>query len=276
MSQVDKYYSVIIKKKNSNKNGDPKSIYAFDFDREKMINEVCIPYIENKQFFVNGYVLEKNEIVQIKIVTTKERISILADKETEALSRNGILGFFREEDIVNSNKYTNDVTTELLNIEKLRTNKSNKLDSNSIFIVHGHDINKLNEVQLFLNKIDLSPVVLGQKANEGNTIIEKFEKYAAQVSYAIILYTACDIGAEKGNEKNLELRARQNVVFEHGYFTHALGRNRVAVLLEKGVEKPSDIDGILYIPLDCEGAWKFKLAREMKKTGLLIDLNKID
>jgi predicted nucleotide-binding protein len=46
---------------------------------------------------------------------------------------------------------------------------------------------------------------------------------------------------------------------------------RSALLYEDGVERPSDIEGVLYLPLDPAGAWKAKLAREMRAAQIPID-----
>jgi predicted nucleotide-binding protein len=40
------------------------------------------------------------------------------------------------------------------------------------------------------------------------------------------------------------------------WFFGSLGRERVAILYEPDVEKPSDIDGLVYIELDPDGVWK--------------------
>ncbi len=48
-----------------------------------------------------------------------------------------------------------------------------------------------------------------------------------------------------------------------GFFYGLLGRDHVAVLYERGVEKPSDIDGLVYIELDKAGAWKTALLAEL-------------
>jgi Predicted nucleotide-binding protein containing TIR -like domain len=71
------------------------------------------------------------------------------------------------------------------------------------------------------------------------------------------------------------VRARQNVVFELGFFVGKLGRERVTVLYESGVERPSDIDGLAYIALDEAGGWKLQLIREMRAAGMDIDLNRL-
>jgi len=115
---------------------------------------------------------------------------------------------------------------------------------------------------------------LHEQANEGKTIIEKFESHA-DVDFAIILLSPDDVGSSKENEIELNPRARQNVIFEHGYFIGSLGRNRVVALYHGNIELPSDLQGVLYIPFDKENGWQLNLAKEMKHVGIDIDLNKI-
>jgi predicted nucleotide-binding protein len=86
--------------------------------------------------------------------------------------------------------------------------------------------------------------------------------------------TGDDEGRKSGDEE-WRPRARQNVVLELGFFIGALGRGRVALLYEEEVELPSDIAGVLYLPLDDAGAWKAKLAREMSDAGVAVDANKV-
>ncbi|HBE8909438.1 TPA: hypothetical protein ACJHGG_003591 [Clostridioides difficile] len=37
----------------------------------------------------------------------------------------------------------------------------------------------------------------------------------------------------------------------------------------------NDISGVVYIVMDSEGAWEFKIAKEMEESEYQIDLNKI-
>ena len=140
---------------------------------------------------------------------------------------------------------------------------------NDVFIVHGHDATAKLAVESFVRKFDLNPIILNEKANEGQTIIEKFEEHAGQAGYAIILLTPDDVGALKDEKDQLKPRARQNVILELGYFLGALGRKRVCVLHKEGVELPSDIHGILYVPMDNSEGWKWKLSQEMKHARLI-------
>lgn len=137
-----------------------------------------------------------------------------------------------------------------------------------VFIVHGRDNEIKQEVAGFIEKLGLEAIILHEQASSGRTIIEKIEDYSHEVDFAIILYTACDHG--RGiHESNFppKNRARQNVVFEHGYLTAKLGRKKVCSLVKNGVELPNDISGIVYVPLDDSGAWKDKVVRELKACG---------
>ena len=96
------------------------------------------------------------------------------------------------------------------------------------------------------------------------------------MAFAIILYTACDLGNDKlhANE-HLNPRARQNVVFEHGYMCALLGRQNVCALVDSDVEFPGDMSGIVYVSFDDKGAWQIAVAKEMKAAVLDVDLNKL-
>lgn len=157
-----------------------------------------------------------------------------------------------------------------------------------VFVVHGHSARWREEVARFVQRIgpDLEVVILKEQPNIGRTLIRKFEDHAAGVAFAVVIATSDDVGAvatalpDSASRSEeifdvLEPRARQNVVFELGYFFGLIGRSRTVVLLEQGTTEPSDIDGILYIPLDEDGAWKAELGREMKTAGVSVDLNRL-
>ena len=132
-----------------------------------------------------------------------------------------------------------------------------------IFIVHGHDNEVKLEVARFIEKIGLEPIILHEQVNSGMTVIEKIEKYS-DVEFGIVLYTPCALGYVKVKKKEKKARARQNVVFEHGYLIGKLGRNNVCALVKGDIELPNDISGIVYIQLDSNGSWKIPLAKELK------------
>ena len=137
----------------------------------------------------------------------------------------------------------------------------------NVFIVHGRDGNIKENVANFFRELGIHPIILHEQPNKSRTIIEKFEAYS-NVKYAVVLLTPDDLGGLKSNPNELSPRARQNVVFEMGYFFGSLGRGKVCALLSPGVERPSDIDGIMYIPLDQSDEWKGSLFRELKAAQL--------
>lgn len=146
-------------------------------------------------------------------------------------------------------------------------------DSRKVFVVHGHDHGTKETVARFLGKLDLEPIILHEQADQGRTIFEKFEDHAEDVGCAVVILTADDFAASKAEPDKQEDRARQNVVFEFGYFAGKLGRNRTFALVEKGVALPSDIHGLVYIPLE-DGTWHMRLVKELKAAGLDVDANK--
>ncbi len=147
------------------------------------------------------------------------------------------------------------------------------VESNGIFIVHGHDEAAKESVARFIERSGAKPIILHEQPNAGKTIIEKFEDNS-DVGFAVVLLTPDDIGAPKEKKDQPRLRARQNVILELGYFMGKLGRGRVCALYKEGVEIPSDYQGVLYIPMDSAGAWRMALAKEIKNADIEIDLNK--
>lgn len=149
-----------------------------------------------------------------------------------------------------------------------------KQSSKKVFVVHGHNDAIREACARFLERLDLEPVILHEQPNAGRTIIEKFQDYA-DVGFAVVLLTADDTGGTKSSgPAAFQPRARQNVIFELGFFIGKLGRSKVCALYESGVELPSDYNGVLFTPLDAAGNWKFQLCREIKAAGIDVDLNK--
>lgn len=145
--------------------------------------------------------------------------------------------------------------------------------STRVFIVHGQDDAKKFELESYLHKLlGEEPVILHQEPNAGRVLIEKLEGTAAAVGYAVVLLTGDDVGrAAVLDASDEQARARQNVVFEMGFFIGLIGRQRVAILYEEGVELPSDISGLVYTKLDAGGGWKAKLASDMNHAGIPVD-----
>lgn len=143
-----------------------------------------------------------------------------------------------------------------------------------IFIVHGHDGGAKETVARFLLRLtSREPTILHEQQEDWLTVIEKFEHHAAQAGAAVVLMTADDVGAAKNGgatPADLKDRARQNVILECGWFLGRLGRKNVIMLLEEGVEKPSDLEGLIYVAYT--DGWRGKVASRLQTMGFQVDL----
>ena len=146
-----------------------------------------------------------------------------------------------------------------------------------IFVVYGHDEIARTQLEAMLRRWDLDPIILDQQASSGQTIIEKLEEYSKEVQYAIVLATPDDEGKSCA-ESVTKKRVRQNVVLELGMFLAKLGRERVAILLkeDRNFEKPSDIQGLVYIPFANKvDETTVGLVKELSNQGYIIDNKKL-
>ena len=269
------FYQILIETTEKvGKSKQNKTINEIDkTNKEEIINDILVPYLKEEEFVFNGYFLTKENVTRLKIVTTEKSARELAKYENDHMPE-GLIMYVAPEDILRYDKYITDVTKSLLaeakeiiaNPKTTEISKSEPLDKSKVFIVHGHDNEAKLEIARFIEQMGFEPIILHEQASKGMTIIEKIEEYS-NVGFGIVLYTPCDIGYDKDKETEKMARARQNVVFEHGYLISKLGRNNVCALVKPSVETPNDISGIVYIPFDSNGGWKIPLAKEMKSSG---------
>lgn len=143
-----------------------------------------------------------------------------------------------------------------------------------IFIVHGHDTQALEQLELVLRRLALDPFILQNNNGGGNTIIEALEqRIYGEAAFGIILMTPDDFGYSKAAGSGaVQPRARQNVVLEMGMVFAALGRRRMAVLKKGNLEVPSDIGGLLRLDFnDHVKEVATRLATSMKEAGIEIE-----
>ena len=168
------------------------------------------------------------------------------------------------------------------NAEKITTllsgTTASSIQNRKVFVVYGHDNNARTQLEAMLRRWDLEPLILDQLISSGQTIIEKLEEYTQQANFGIVLATPDDIGYPKNDESKKQYRVRQNVVLELGMLLSRIGREKVAILLSQAedMEKPSDIDGLIYIPFkDNVEETKLSLAKEMQNNGYALAIAKL-
>lgn len=280
------FYQVLIEiSEKVGKSGNYKQLFELDkTDVVEIENDVVIPYLKGNRFQFDGYFLNANEIKRIVVKETERTTEELSKYENDNMSP-GIIMYISREDIVSYDNHTKDITKKVFSSaeERIKSNhvETNtkdtaeiELDGTKVFIVHGHDDLAKAETARFIEKMGFEPIVLHEQASSGNTIIEKIEKYS-NVGFGVVLYTPCDLGAKSSEKPELKSRARQNVVFEHGFLNGKLGRHNVCALVKGDVETPNDISGVVYVPMDAHGAWKIALAKEMRNSGYDVDMNKV-
>ena len=254
----------------------------FNIEREDVENVVTAFVNNNPNIFLHGKRYSLKNVNEFRIFYHDGKIGGIEDVfKDKTCQDNGYVGtnFFgisnyitiKGLELMSEKEVTNEF--DGLKHKKMKNEIKSSIKANdNIFIVHGHDEAIKQKVARFIEKLRFKPIILSEQTNLGMTIIEKLDAYS-NVGFGIVLYTACDLGAKKGEEGTLKPRARQNVVFEHGYLIGKLGRNKVWALVENGVETPTDISGVVYVPLDDNNAWEMKLAKELKAAGYAVDMN---
>jgi predicted nucleotide-binding protein len=147
-----------------------------------------------------------------------------------------------------------------------------------VFVVYGHDGPARTELEAMLRRWGLDPLIFDQLTSGGQTIIEKLERVRQEAGFAVVLATPDDEGHRAEHPEEKAHRARQNVVLELGMMLSVLGRDRVAILMkdQDRMERPSDIQGLIYIPFKDEvSEAALTLAKEINAKGITIDIQKV-
>lgn len=166
---------------------------------------------------------------------------------------------------------------EVLGIEISPKGANNPPHTAQIFIVHGHDREARDQLELVLMRLGLQPYILQNSDGGSKTIIEALEKNICRDSaFGIVLMTPDDFGYPKGNDTDKQPRARQNVILEMGMIMAALGRPKMAILKKGALEMPSDAEGIIRLEFnDRVQEIVPKLVQRLEAAGIKVDSSKI-
>jgi len=263
VTKFPKWFNVRIELKNR----PDKDAIELDMLRADLILRIAEPFNHGEKFMCGDALIDPDNVSRIQITETKSKFS-------------DNIGVFERDSYTEKWRWAiqgKDVADNFIQVPKQRKAKrkvSHTLSKN-VFIVHGRDHKPMTELKEMLYDLGLNPIVLHEKASEGSlTLAEKLEEYSKDVGYAFIILTPDDVGCQQIEVEKLKSklkapilrrpklvtpyeverlfkrfkpRARQNVIFEMGYFWGLLERKRVCCLLKGDVEEPSDIKGIVYI-----------------------------
>lgn len=224
--------------------------YENDLSREDLLHKIAVPFIRKEQFFCGGAVIIPDQIAELKFSETQQSSEDLTPLIEARRRMSGVLVLSSPKmAVVSEGK---DVTREILDEAKALPNPGEReplaeAKSDRVFIVHGHDQRAVDQTEILIHRFGLTPIILRNEPNQGNTVIEKFEAHS-KVGLAIVLLTPDDVGCMAAKAPGaLQARARQNVIWEWGYLVAKLGRPNVICLYKTGVELPSDLRGVVTI-----------------------------
>ncbi|WP_458071424.1 TIR domain-containing protein [Rhodanobacter sp. BL-MT-08] len=273
------FYHVIVETTEKvGKQGVNKEYFELDkSDLNDVMERIVYPFLRKEGFQFDGYFLQYNEVRRIAIKETEKSSQTLSKYENDNMPA-GIIMFVSPTSVISYERHAKDITVKVFDEAKttvppkaLSKTSANR-DLSKVFIVHGREESAKTEVARFVEKLGFEAIILHEQASSGQTIIEKIEAHT-NVGFAVVLYTPCDIGGFAKEPQRP--RARQNVVFEHGYLIGKLGRHNVSALVKGDVEIPNDISGVVYVPLDQHGAWRVALAKELRTAGYPVDMNRV-
>lgn len=245
------FYHSRITLKPEGKRSSPEDAVELDLSYEDLIAKIVIPFFEGQTFFCGGKVVDPTRVLDLHFNETTQASKDLVPFIRAERRNSNIITFISDDWFVTTKGA--DITRRILDEGRSVQKKwapeqqvNIPQANNRIFIVHGHDITTVDQIELLLRRWGLEPIILRDKPNKGLTVIEKIEANS-EVGYGIVLLTADDLGGV--GKDSLAPRARQNVIFEWGYLMAKLGRDRVACLYRKGVELPSDLHGLVRIEI---------------------------
>jgi predicted nucleotide-binding protein len=267
------YHARITCKRQRAKESAPVGV-ELDLTREDLLSKIAIPFMQHKQFFCGGVVIDSEKVEEIRFSRTSQSSKDLAPSIQARWRASGIITFQSPQQAVVgegddvTREILDEASSELAEASAPKSEKAVEKKSDRVFIVHGHDQRAVDQIEILIHRFGLTPIILSNEASRGNTLIEKFEANS-EVGLGIVLLTPDDVGCVAAKAPGgLQPRARQNVIWEWGYLVAKLGRRNVICLYKTGVELPSDLHGVVTINISDDVREKqTEIRRELNAAG---------
>lgn len=277
------YYHVRITQKSNKSQDETKT----NLTEEQLTERFLVPYEQGEPIIINGKTIPMGDLERIRISRSdKETKYFIPQLQAEDANSSVVViggpsyewrAADRAEDV--TDKFISGAPGYKRGSTKAQKTESaspivGEKSSSKVFIVHGHDHALKNDLEVFLREIGLEPIVLHRQPDEGLTVIEKFERHA-DVGFAFVLLTPDDVSYSidqaglPEDKRTAEYRARQNVIFEFGYFVGKMSRGHVCCIYKEGVSLPSDLAGLLYKKVtNAVEEIGYALIKELQQAGL--------
>lgn len=256
-----------------------ETIYSFDLLEEKLRSAIIDKYNRGESITLRGRTTRMQDVKSVQVSRSREPGQVLLDRARQEEENSSVVMIPPLTDYT-AWKMGEDVTEDWIQGEPgylrdqsptatrtasvAQPSPSVRPNARDVFVVHGHDHGLKNAVARFLEILTLKAIILHEQPDGGKTVIEKFEA-AANVAFAVVLATADDYaGASSNAVPAVANRARQNVIFELGYFRAKLGGASVALVRDDKVDLPSDLAGVVYI---ARRGWQAKLFTALTDAG---------
>jgi hypothetical protein len=132
-----------------------------------------------------------------------------------------------------------------------------------LFVTHGPKDPSSEAVLQFIQQLSM-PIV---EADHTNGLIETLESQR-DMGFAIVMNAADTV-------ENGKAALSDSSVFKLGYCAGKLGLRRMCMMNGPAHPNVGDSQGIAHVAVDVNGGWQLQLARQMKRAGCDIDLNRL-
>lgn len=145
---------------------------------------------------------------------------------------------------------------------------------NCVLVVHTRSEEVEKAISEFAAKLGFSMASIFTTPDDGKAMMNKIAN-AAEGAFAIILAGEDEVNLARGKNDTTVQHTHRRGAFELGYLTGRVGSQRVCVLHTVDTGLFHDEYGILYVPVDPADGWQLQLARQLRRSGLEVDLNRL-
>jgi predicted nucleotide-binding protein len=142
-----------------------------------------------------------------------------------------------------------------------------------VLIIHERDEDVERALSQFVRRLGFELMLINESTEGIKASIERLGQQT-QIGFAMLLASAEDIAGAQSLDQPLSPAARR-AAFDMGYCCGKLGPDRVCVLHISSAGLFHDENGVNYIPIDAAEGWQIQLAKQLKRSGLDVDLNKV-